>query len=227
VAFGHDAVLRVVLAPGRADETVVSLDKMDEEEFRHSLVALGTDRQVGVFHRNMARTEERGRDSLVITQGREMHGLEPGAAVRLELGEDGWVVLDANVTGTSARGAAAGLSTFAPIEVEAIRDRARPLLEFHRRLFEVLDPYNRHVGFLVNASLRNLGHRNVVFRRDAPRPGASVTLAVGRDANDALVAFARPERVSRSDIGWVDQLADRLAKRIERVANTNAAGEAS
>jgi hypothetical protein len=71
--FGHEVVLRVVVAPGRQDETVAPIEQLDSEEFRYDFVRIGTDREVGLFDQNAQRRVDRGRNSLVVHQG-DRHG---------------------------------------------------------------------------------------------------------------------------------------------------------
>src|SRR5262249_29211220 len=74
--FERETVLRIVIATGRTDETVIDMDKLDSEEFKHKFVALGVAREVALFHRNGRRTEDRGRNSLVVVQN-DGHGSPP------------------------------------------------------------------------------------------------------------------------------------------------------
>ena len=221
--FGHETVLRVVLAPGRQDETVVEVERLDDEDFRHEFVAMGVARDVGLFHRNQQRKEDRGRNSLVVLQGNTHGGsVAPGQGVRVELFEDGWLVIDINVTGVdedARRSALAGFSLY-PVEVEDVRDRAATVLGFARRVLEAIDPHGRHVGLYCNASLGSLNSKPLAFRRDREKLKGQMTGMFGRGEDGVPVSFDRPDKVSRADAGWVDTLADTIAKRLERRANT-------
>lgn len=217
--FGRETVLRIVIATGRPDETVIDMDRLDSEEFRHELFALGVARDVGFFHRTRQRTEDRGKNSLVVVQNDAHGSTPPGQAVRVELTEDGWLVLDINVTGTdenSRRGM--GFDLY-PVEVEAIKEHAATALRFARRAFDVIDPHGRHAGLLCNASLGSLNSKRIAFRADREKYKGQMA-GFGRGEDGAPTSFDRPEPVSRADASWPDALADKIAKRLERRVNT-------
>jgi hypothetical protein len=219
---GHETVLRIVIATGRPSETVVEVETLDAEEFKHEFVGMGVAREVGLFHRNRQRSEGRGRNSLVVLQGEAQGSPPPGQAVRVEMFEDGWLVIDINVTGTdenSRRDPMAGFGLY-PVEVEAIQERAATALRFARSVFEKLDPHGRHVGLLCNASLGSLNNKPLVFRKDSERYKGHSGGFFGRGDERVPISFDRPEKVSRADAGWVDALAEKIAKRLERRLNT-------
>lgn len=217
--FGRETVLRIVIATGRPDETVIDMDRLDSEEFRREFVALGVAREVDLFHRNRHRAEDRGKNSLVVLQN-EAHGSPPpGQAVRVELIEDGWLLFDINVTGTdenSRRGM--GFDVY-PLEVETVKEHAATALRFARRVFDVIDPYGRHAGLLCNASLGSLNGKRIASRADREKYKGQMA-GFGRTDDGAPKSFDRPEPVSRADANWPDVLADKIAKRLERRVNT-------
>lgn len=219
--FGHETVLRVVIATGRPDELVVEVETLDDDEFKHEFFGLGVARDVGMFHRNRERSEDRGPNSLIVTQGNVHGSPPPGQGVRVELSEDGWLVIDINVTGTdddARRDPMAGFGMY-PLEVEAVKDHVATVLRFARRVFDAIDPHNRHAGLLCNASLGSLNNKPLVLRRDREKYNGHVA-AFGRRDDGAPVSFDRPEPVSRADADWPDTLADKIAKRLERRVNT-------
>lgn len=217
--FGHETVLRIVIATGRPDETVIDMDRLDSEEFRDEFVALGVAREVGLFHRNRRRAEERGKNSLVVIQNDGHGSLPPGGAVRVELTEDGWLIFDVNVTGTdenSRRGM--GFDLY-PIEVEAVQEHAATALRFARRMFDTIDLHGRHAGLLCNASLGPLNSKRIAFRADREKYKGQMA-GFGRGDDGPPMSFDRAEHVSRADASWPDALADKIAKRLERRVNT-------
>lgn len=222
--FGHEVVLRIVVAPGRQDETVIPLEQLDDEDgFRFDFVRLGTDRDVRLFDQNAHRSVDRGRNSLVVVQGDQHSGSgAPGQTVRVEMTEDGWLAIDVNVTGLdehSRRDPMAGFA-FYPVIVEEVAEHAATALRFARRVYEHIDPHARHSGLLVNASLGSLNGKLLAPRRDRERLKGQVGMSfVGRD-EEVPVSFDRPEPVSRSDAGWVEDIARRIAGRLERRVNT-------
>ncbi|QDU67317.1 DUF4062 domain-containing protein [Engelhardtia mirabilis] len=218
--FGHEVVLRVVVAPGRQDETVVPVEQLDGDDFRYDFVRIGTERGVGLFDQNAARESERGPGSLVVTQ---RGSGAPGQTVRVEMTEDGWLTIDANMTGAderSRRDPMAGFGLY-PVEVEEIAARAAFALRFARGVYEHLDPHGRHAGLLVNASLGSLNGKLIAHRRDRERLKGQMGGMFGQRDGEVPVSFDRPERVSRADAGWVDDLAHRVAGRLERRVNTS------
>lgn len=218
--FGRETVLRIVIATGRPDETVIDMDRLDSEDFKHEFVALGVAREVGLFHRNRHRAEDRGRNSLVVVQNDGHGSPPPGQAVRVELTEDGWLVLDINVTGTDESGRRDPMAGFGmyPVEVEAVKAHAATALRFASRVFDTIDPPGRHAGLLCNASLGALNSKPLVFRKDREKHKGQVGFGRGDDAPPT--SFDRPEPVSRADASWPDALADKIAKRLERRVNT-------
>lgn len=221
-AFGREAVLRIVIATGRPDETVISTEQLDSEEFRHTFIAAGVARDVGLFHRNRRRVESRARNSVVVLHD-ESRGSPPvGDAVRVELTEDGWLVIDVNVTGipeNSRHDLMADLG-MSPVEVEAIREHATRALCLARRVFEDIDPHHRHVGLACNASLGSLNGRVVAFHRDREKYMGQLGGFLGRRDDDPPKCFERPEPVSRASKDWVETLAEKIATRLERRTNT-------
>jgi tRNA1(Val) A37 N6-methylase TrmN6 len=214
--------LGLEVSTGRADETVASIERLDDEDFRQEFVALGVARDVGLFHRNRERLEDRGPNSLVVRQGDASGSPPPGQGVRVELSEDGWLVIDVNVTGTdesSRRDWTAGFGG-SPVDVETVRDRGATALRFARRVFESLDPHGRHAGLFCNASLGSLNDRPLVFRKDREKHRGQIAGFFGRGAAEPPTSFDRPEPVSRADARWPDALADKIAKRLERRLNT-------
>ena len=221
--FGHEVVLRIVVAPGRQDETVVPLEQLDDEDgFRFDFVRLGTDREVGLFDLNARRSLDRGRNSLVVEQGDRHSGSgAPGQTVRVEMTEDGWLVIDVNVTGVDegSRDPMAGFG-FYPVIVEEVAEHAATALRFARRVYEHIDPHVRHSGLLVNASLGSLNGKLIAPRRDRERLKGQVGGSFGGRNEEVPISFDRPEPVSRSDARWVEDLARRIASRLERRINT-------
>jgi len=222
--FGHEVVLRVVVAPGRPDETVVPVEQLDDEDgFRFDFVRLGTDREVGLFDQNAQRRVGRGRNSLVVEQGNRHGGSgAPGQAVRVEMTEDGWLSIDANVTGvneSSRHDPMAGLG-FYPVIVEEVAEHAATALRFARRVYEHIDPHGRHTGLFVNASLGSLNGKLIAHRRDRERLKGQMGMPFGGHDEEIPVSFDRPEPVSRTGADWVEDLAQRIAGRLERRINT-------
>jgi hypothetical protein len=218
--FGHEVVLRVVVAPGRQDETVLPVEQLDGDDFRYDFVRIGTEREVGLFDQNAARECDRGRSSLVVNQ---RGSGAPGQTVRVELTEDGWLTIDLNVTGVddrSRRNPTAGFA-FYPVEVEAVAACAAVALRFTRAVYEHIDPFGRHAGLLINASLGSLNGKLIAHRRDRERLKGQVRAVFGQRDGEYPISFDRPERISRADAGWVDDLARRVAGRLERRVNTS------
>lgn len=220
--FGRETVLRIVIATGRPDETVVEIEKLDDEGFRHEFFGLGVARDVGLFNRKRQLSEDRGTNSLIVTQS-DAHGSPPpGQAVRVELSEDGWLVIDINVTGTeesSRRDPMAGFGLY-PLEVETVTVHAATALRFARRVFDTIDPHKRHVGLFCNASLGSLNNKPLVFHKDRDKHKGHI-VAFGRNDDGVPTSFDRPEPLSRADANWSDALADKIARRLERRLNTD------
>lgn len=219
--FGHEVVLRVVVAPGRQDETVVPVEQLDDERgFRFDFIQLGTDRDVGLFDQTARKEPERGPRSLIVSQ-RGSGG--PGQTVRAEMTEDGWLTIDVNVTGAderSRRDPMAGFNLY-PVIVEEVAEHAATALRFARRVYEHIDPHGRHSGLLVNASLGSLNGKLVAHERDREHLKGQMGGMFGQRDGEVPVSFDRPERVSRSGAGWVEDIAKRIAGRLERRTNTS------
>ena len=221
--FGHEVVLRVIVAPGRQDETVIPVERLDDDDFRHEFVRTGTDRDVGLLDLNTNRNVRRGSNSLVVEQG-ERHGDAgaPGQTIRTEMTEDGWLTIDLNVTGRDERAQRDPMADFNlyPVTVEEVAEHAARALRFARRVYEHVDPHNRHAGLLVNASLGSLNGKPIAHQRDRERLKGQMGIGFSGCEDKALMSFDRAERISRSDAGWVEVLAERIASRLERRANT-------
>ena len=220
--FGHEVVLRVVVAPGRADETVVPVEKLDGEDFRYEFVRIGTERDVGLFDQNAQRRVDRGRNSLVIEQGDAHGSAAPGETIRVEMTEDGWLTIDINVTGVDRRSRhdpTAGFGLY-PVIVEEVAEHAATALRFARRVYGRIDPHGRYPGLLVNASLGSLNGKRIAPLRDRERLKGQMGAMFGSRNEEVPMSFDRPEPASRSAAGWVDDLASRIAGRLERRVNT-------
>lgn len=82
-------------------------------------------------------------------------------------------------------------------------------------------PHGRHAGLLVNASLGSLNGKLIAHRRDRERLKGQMGGMFGARDREVPVSFDRPERVSRANEGWVDDLEQRIAGRLERRVNTS------
>lgn len=212
-----EPVLRVVVAPGRQNETVVPVETLDDESFRSRLVAAGVAQDVALFHRNHPRSENRGQGSLIVQQhGPRQQHVGLGEFVRVELTEDGWLVIDVNVTGNE-RGLAA---FFQPLEVENVEKLARAALLFTAKVYADVDPFRRHLGLLCNASLSLEGRPLLLHRDVKPQSGGVTVRLPNRQAVGPATSFDRPERISRAATGWPQATAAKLARRLERRVNT-------
>lgn len=220
-SFDHEAVLRVVVAPKRQDETVFELEQLDDEAFQHRLVGLGVSREVGLFEQNEARQVAQGANSLTVNQGADLRGRRPGLGRRLEVFEDGHVVIDIAVA--AARDHVT--SPFAPLAVEDVQAAGATALRLVDRLYEDIDPYGRYAGLACSASLGELGGRQLLPRSECPQPGAPVSIMMHKRGAEPTLSFDRPESISRTDVAWVDIVASRIARRLERRLNTGSSAD--
>src|SRR5205823_467734 len=104
--------------------------------------------------------------------------------VWLELCRSGRVRVDCGVGGTQG-GVGSDFSGAMVVAEEDIQAMGMVILRYYGRLFEELDGYGRHQGFLMNAALLNLGYRTIARGPRAQR-SYPVRMASG---DSAIVAF--------------------------------------
>lgn len=209
-----EPVLRIVVGPDRHDRVVVPIDKLDDTEFRRNMVMLGIEQSIGLFHYNSAREEDRGKNSLIILQGgNARRGPSQDRRVRVELTSGGVLAIDIGLRRND--GSLAGIP-FAPVEVERIQEEAAVAIRFALRVFKEIDPFGRYAILLSNARLENLGYHNLSYR--TPPAGSSTQIRMPQ-SDQPYIAFALPERLSRSDATLADTIGRKIGSALERRVN--------
>jgi len=210
----QEPVLRVVVAPERSGEEVFPIEVLDDEEFNESLIELARKRSVGIFDPYVRLQQAKTSNSLVISAIAE-NGSPAGQSARLEVNEAGWLVFDLSLRDPGGSYEA----VFYPVAVEDIEQRAATAFKLTKAIYEKQDPFARYATLLVNASLGHLGHQMLAFRKDREQMKGRVNMHSTGHGAHATPGFDNPERVTRSDSRWIEDVAAKVARRIERRQN--------
>ena len=151
--------------------------------------------KIGLFSYEQGKTKEIGINEIVITQENLRGHGQPTDAARLELSSSGVLVIDTNVTGRVQRGDEHSMLSSMVIAEEDVYGELRKAFAFAMALLEQLDPYCRYDRMLYNATLSNIGHRNLEAN---PRPRQSYQMGIGGEA--VVPAFDAPRLITRADL---------------------------
>jgi len=109
--------------------------------------------------------------------------------------ENGKLLIETNITGRVLKGEPHGLFNSAVIAEEDVELVLRSIFAFADALFNYIDPYHRHVRFLYNALLIDIGYR--VLERE-PRERHGYTLS--SIDNSPVTIYQTPRIVSLDDL---------------------------
>lgn len=208
----QETILRFVITPERQEE-VVDPVRLGEDAFKQLIYRIAHEPDVGLMDYRFAKHDDVGPTALRIEQRGNSPPLDAVQHVWLMLSQSGLVSLDQNVTGTMGRsGSYRTMDTV--IETEIIERTTDTAIVFCSELFEAIDPYERHQGFLYNAALWGLAHRTI--SRSPKNTGGYPVRLTGTE--EPIVAFPQPRRITRSRLREPDDEATRVATLLERAA---------
>jgi hypothetical protein len=190
-----EASLRFLLVPERI-ENMIDPFLIDEETFLHSILEIGHSKGVALFSFNRRKDGPKiGAAEVVYLQIDEGDRRSGRDEVRLELGANGRVVVDLNVTGTPDR--SSDDFHFGSLEIvrKDVENALQRCFTFADEYYDFKDPYRRFNRFFFNCALNNIGSRRLV---DQPTVGDSVS--VGLQQKHTVIALENPRLVSRDDI---------------------------
>jgi hypothetical protein len=204
--LGGRPSLRVALAPERQEEVVDPMT-LGSKEFRYDIYRLAHSLDVELLDYEQARTHSLTPSSIVLTQrssGRQGRGKE---TVRIEIGQDGLIVVDGAVTEPGRRTVSDAIVS---AKVESAAEKA---FAFTEALYDEIDEFGRHQKFYYNAALSNLGHRPIVDQHDSDQQ-ATLVQPVAQD--DSVVAFSSPRDLSRNALRGPEEEIERIITVIRR-----------
>lgn len=208
VTFGHEASIRLVLAPER-DEQVLNPVEFERASFRTLVNEVGHGGERPLLSYNFGKSYEITVDAFTLVQTPEQRGAGPLSSVSVRLGENGAIVLDMSVTraatGTSAQSFHSGTTVFQ----QDIGSALLAAFAFCLAFFDRIDGFGRHQRFNYNVVLQRLGHRTIT--RDAtPRE------SYGMRMRDDLTVFSPSRVVSRVGLGSPDTEVEAVLVMIRR-----------
>jgi len=204
--LGGRPSLRVVLAPERQEEVVDPMT-LGSKEFRYDVYRLAHSLEVDLLDYEQAKTHSLTPSSIDLTQrssGRQGRGKE---TVRIEIGQDGLIVVDKAVTESGRRTVSDAIVS---VKVERAAEKA---FAFTEALYDEIDEFGRHQKFYYNAALSNLGHRPIVDKHDSDQQG---TLVQPVTQDDSVVAFNAPRVLSRNALRAPTEEIERIITMIRR-----------
>ena len=212
-AIQGTTMLRFVLTPER-DEEVIDPVRLASDAFRRRMYELGHGAEVSLLSYERPKTASLDGDDLVILQT-EAHGRHgEGEHVRLQLSENGELVIDANVSGRVQRGDRFMGLTNMVLAIDDVEAVMRLCFGFAAALYDELDPHKRHMGFGFNVALSGLDYRTLE-RNPQPRTSYGVSM---RDRG-VVRAYDVSRRLSRNDLyapaGEIERAVTLLARRAD------------
>lgn len=206
------ALLRFVLVPERTEE-VLDPVRLASPGFQRRLFEIGHGGDVGLFSYTRPKSVEIEGVELTIeqTEAPARHGHEE--YVRLQVGESGSMVIDANVTGRRARGRHDSMLDSWVVALEDIEEVLAACFRFSTAWYGEIDPYLRHETFHYNVGLLGLGHR-ILERNPQPRSAGGISLR----GSGPVIAFPGSRALSRPALGQPDAEIKRAVLLLERNA---------
>lgn len=205
-----DALVRVVIAPERAEEVITPMT-IESAKFEKTLYALGHAGDPSLFSYAAPKTSRHKNGVLTVEQS-DPNGRHSSAEyVHLSLEENGILVIDASVAPSGeANSFASGMVVYSG-DITAALTR---IFSFAASLFDHIDPHKRHQRFLYAASLVDLGYRQI--RRDRT-PSNSFGLTM-RSGNGSVAAFDGARPIGRSDLARPEDEIARTVTMLDRAA---------
>lgn len=178
--------LRVVIAPEREEE-VFSPSDLESDEFLRKVYNIGHSLEVGLLDFSRGKRTHVRAGSLVILQTGERDSGKMAREARLELLENGTIIIDANVSQRRDLGDPTGSLESMVVAEEDIADVLEVAFHFAGALYDVVDKFKRHQRFLFNACVVGLDYRTI---EKAPKPKSAYPMRMNRDEGPVV---AHPE----------------------------------
>lgn len=197
----NEASLRFLLTPERVEEFIdpVSLESPD---LKRQLLEIGHSGEVELFSYERPKRTEVGVNEIIILQSDEGRSWDGVDEIRLELTTTGIIVIDSNVTGLAPRGEEFA-SAMVILEGD-IADRLKKCFVFALAFFELRDQFRRYDRIIYNAALSGIGHRTLML--EPPRGGS---YAMGQHGDEVIIAFDRPQVLTREDLSKSEKQVER------------------
>ncbi len=211
--FPSTPTLRYALSPERHDE-VVDPVTLESPAFLDRVYAVAHGSAVRLLSYRYSKKAVVKDRSLMIVQsdigGR--HG--EGQPVRLEVSEDGGIVIDAGVTGRAPRSPGLGLANTMVVSLGDVEDVLATSFRFAAAFYDEIDRFKRHQRFLYNVGLSGLEYRALV-RDPTPQPSYRMSM---RNRGVVLTAFDEGRLVDRGTLVKPGSEIDRIVALLVRKA---------
>lgn len=203
---GQRPTLRVAIAPVRQEELV---DPRDLQEMGRRILEIGHSGGVELLSYEIGYEPDLQDISIRITptSGRSGSGSHSRGAI--EFYENGRLFVEANVTDLRDRGSRPGILH---IIEEDVATQLHRIFALARALYDELDKYKRHQGFIYQTGLFNLGYHPLVPEDEAQE--SETTMSMGRD--DEITAYPEPRPLNRRGLAEPNDEVDRAMERFRR-----------
>ena len=206
---GQDPSLRVVLAPQRREEIISPL-RLESAPFRSTIFQHAHQHEIALLQYERSKSYEIVGDTFVIRQERGgRHGADEHS-VRLEINENGDVVIDVGLVPASEDAFILGGAnmTIATADLEKALGRA---LSFCAAFYDEIDEHDRYQQFGYNVALVNLGMRKIAAEEDAGRSSSHY-----HQHNEPLPAYDAARPLTRNTLRSPEQEIRRAIVKIRR-----------
>jgi hypothetical protein len=164
-----------------------------------------------VFSYEVPKSAEVGRNSLVITQEGRPTAERPSATVRIEIAQDGLLLVDLNVTGLRSRDPVHSMADYHQIVEGDVATKAETACQVALAILGLIDPHHRIDRLLLNCALGGIGYRQWTKER---REGGTFGMRMG--GADPVPAFESPIVVTRSELNEPGDLVSRAVAMLRR-----------
>jgi hypothetical protein len=211
----NQASIRFVLAPQRTEE-VFSPMMIASEDFGERVLQIGHATEFKLFSYYFAKSKPTIENSrFVLTQDGGSNWQSGQQEIRVEIGENGTVMLDLNVTPRCERRDDYGVGGILQDDLSWILSRC---FSFVLQLYTTFDPHRRQEAFVWGTALAGSGHRRIL-KHDSDSASCYPNMS---GTEGAVVAFPdlRPitrvglsqhgEEIERATLAWQNKLNESL-----------------
>jgi hypothetical protein len=197
----NEASLRFLLTPERVEEFIDPVF-LESPDLKRQLLEIGHSGEVELFSYERPKRTEVGVNEIIILQSNEGRSWDGVDEIRLELTTTGIIVIDSNVTGLAPKG-----EEFASVMVILegdLADRLKRCFAFALAFLELRDQFRRYDRIIYNAALSGIGHRKLMSE-----PPRGDSYAMGQHGDEVIIAFDRPQVLTREDLSKSEKQVER------------------
>lgn len=207
--------LRLVLSPERQEE-VINPVQLVSQKFLSSIYEISHHNNIKLLNYQNPKVHTIQGNSLIIHQQHNRIQNQLTDEVRIEIIENGIVIIDSNVTGRVARHDGIGFVDIMMVSTDTITQLLETYFKFIFAFYENLDQFKRHQQFLFNVALIGLGYKTLVKEIKEQR-----SYAMNIFGNDKPIpVYETPRLIGRIDMNNPNDEIDRIITLLQRKVTT-------